>query len=87
MPDITRVTGNGPVAAEYIKAFVIHVLMHTALDACFGTNAFLASEDDAMVLIGIVTGITAIIAMFVVQIIVLKRLKKNAEKYSGMVFS
>lgn len=60
--------------------------MHTALDACSGTNAFLASEDDMMVLIGMISGIAAIIVMFVVQIVVLKRLKENAEKYSGMVF-
>ncbi len=82
-----KVTGKGPVTSEYIKAFVIPVLMHTALDACSGTSAFLASEDDTMVLIGMVMGIAAIIIMFVVQIVVLKRLKKNAETYSGMVFN
>ena len=60
--------------------------MHTALDACSATNAFLASENDAMVLIGIITGIGAVIAMFATQIVVLNRLKKNAEKYSGMAF-
>ena len=82
-----KATGNGPVASEYIKAFVIPVLMHTVLDACSGTNAFLASEDDLMVLIGMAMGIGAIIIMFVVQIVVLKRLKNNAEKYSMMVFN
>ena len=81
-----KVTGKGPVSGEYAKAFVIPVLMHTALDACSATNAFLASENDAMVLIGIITGIGAVIAMFATQIVVLNRLKKNAEKYSGMVF-
>ena len=81
-----KVTGKGPVSGEYAKAFVIPVLMHTALDACSATNAFLASENDAMMLIGIVTGIGAVIAMFATQIVVLNRLKKNAEKYSGMVF-
>lgn len=82
-----KATGKGPVASEYIKAFVIPVLMHTALDACSGTNAFLASEDDLMVLIGMIMGIGAIIIMFVVQVVVLKRLKNNAEKYSMMVFN
>ena len=61
--------------------------MHTILDACSGTNAFLTSEDDTMVLIGMVSGIAAVIIMFAVQIIVLKRLKMNEEKYSGMVFN
>ena len=81
-----KVTGKGPVIVEYIKAFVIPSLLHTALDACSGTNAFLASKNDAMVLIGMVTGIAAVIVMFAAQIVVLKKLKKNAEKYSGMVF-
>ena len=81
-----KVTGKGPIATEYIKAFFIPVLIHTALDACSGTNAFLASESDAMVLIGMVSGIAAVIAMFAVQIVVLRRVKMNAEKYSGMLF-
>ncbi len=81
-----KVTGKGPVTVEYIKAFLIPVLIHTALDACSGTNAFLSSKDDVMVLIGMVSGIAAIIIMFAVQIVVLKRLKNNVEKYSGMVF-
>ena len=81
-----KITGKGPVTSEYIKAIAFPVLIHTALDACSGTNAFLASEDDLMVLIGMVSGIAAIIIMFVVQIVVLKRLKENAGKYSEMVF-
>ena len=81
-----KIAGKGPVSAEYIKAFAIPVLMHTALDACSGANAFLASKDDAMTLIGIVSGIAAVIVMFAVQIVVLKRLKEDAGKYSGMVF-
>ena len=82
-----KIMGKGPVATEYIKSFFIPVLMHTILDACSGTNAFLTSEDDTMVLIGMVSGIAAVIIMFAVQIIVLKRLKMNEEKYSGMVFN
>ena len=81
-----KVTGKGSVTAEYIKAFVIPVLMHTALDACSGTNAFLESEDDMMVLIGMISGIAAVTIMFAVQIVVLKKLKENAVKYSEMVF-
>ena len=81
-----KVKGKESVMGEYIKALAIPVIIHTVLDACSGTNAFLASEDDTMVLIGMVSGIAAIIVMFAVQIVVLKRLKENAEKYSGMVF-
>lgn len=81
-----KITGKGPVTSEYIKALAFPVLIHTALDACSGTNAFLASEEDLMVLIGIISGIAAVTVMFVVQIVVLKRLKENAGKYSEMVF-
>ena len=87
MARYNKTTGKGSVGGEYVKAIVIPVLIHTLLDACTATNAFLASEEDAMELIGIVLGIGATTAMFVAQIVVLIKLKKNAEKYSNMVFS
>ena len=87
MARYNKSTGKGSVGGEYVKAIVIPILIHTLLDACTATNAFLASEEDAMELIGMAAGIGATTAMFVAQIVVLKKLKKNAESYSNMVFS
>jgi len=79
-----RLTGEGSAAWSYVLAFLIPVAMHTVYDACTGTNGFLSSDNDDIILTGIIIGILGTIVMFVLQIILLNRFKKDAEKLSSM---
>ena len=79
-------TGRGPVIREYVLAVVIPVLIHTLYDACTADNKFMNSRDERSVLIGVIISIASIIALFVLQIVVLSRFKKNGKKYCDMEF-
>ncbi len=77
-------TGSGSAAGQYALALLIPILLHTLYDACTATNAMLNSENEDTELIGIVVAIAATAALFVLQIVVLVRLKRNTGKYCGM---
>ena len=82
-----RQTGEGSAAKSYILAFLIPIVLHTVYDACTGTNKALYVADDATVLIGMIISFAATIAMFIFQIIVLRRVRNNAEALSKMEFT
>lgn len=81
-----KTTCQGSSIAEYAKAFLIPVVLHTLFDASNGSNKLLTSDDDMTSMIGIAISLTALIIMFILQILVLKRLKKDTETYCGMAF-
>ena len=75
---------QGSPAREILLAIVIPMLIHTLYDATNASNKFLDSGDEDQEFIGILIGIIGVIIMFVFQILVLVRLKKNTEKYCAM---
>ena len=79
-----RMTNQGSPAREVLLAILIPVLVHTLYDATNVTNRFVNSGDEGLETIGVVIGILGMLIMFVVQILVLVRLKKNTEKYCAM---
>ena len=82
-----RQTGEGSATKSYILAFLIPIVLHTVCDACTGTNKALYVADDATVVIGMIISFAATIAMFIFQIVVLRRVRRDAEKLSKMEFT
>ncbi len=82
-----KIKGSGSVTGEYVLALIVPILLHTLYDAGTATNAFLNSgnEDDEM--IGIVIALVVTVVLFILQIVVPVRIKKNAKKYYGMLIS
>ena len=81
-----KITGKGNVAKEYALALIIPIALHTIYDACTACNYLLKSKDDNTIMIGIILGIIAVIAFFIIQIKILIDFKKDTEKYCGMLF-
>jgi len=79
-----RVKGSGSVTGEYVLALLVPILLHTLYDAGTATNVYLNSKDEDEVLIGIAVGLVFTVILFVIQIVVLVRLKKNTGKYCAM---
>ena len=76
---------NGqPRFLQYVLAICIPVLLHTLYDACTSNNLMMISEDSAESDSGIMLGLIAVAAHFIIQIVVLVLLKKNTEKYCEM---
>ena len=71
---------------EITLAIVIPMLVHTLYDATNASNRFLNSGDEDQEFIGIIIGIIGVVIMFVLQVLVLVRFKKNTEKYCAMSF-
>ena len=61
--------------------------MHTLFDAGTANNYMLNSSDESAAAIGLVIGIACTVFLFVIQIAVLIKWKKNAEKYCGMALT
>ena len=80
----SRITGKGSAAKEYVLAIAIPVLIHTCYDACTSNNRFLNGADEEMLLTGIILGMLAAVGMFVLQTIILVKMKKDTEKYCDM---
>ena len=85
MAKYNKIKGSGSVAGEYARALIVPILLHTLYDAGTATNAFMNSGNEDEELIGIVIALAVTAALFVLQIAVLVRLKKDTEKYCGMV--
>ena len=81
-----KITGKGNVAKEYALALIIPIALHTIYDACTACNYLLKSKDDNTIMIGIILGIIAVIAFFIIQIKILIDFKKDTEKYCTMEF-
>ncbi len=79
-----QITGSGSAAGEYALALLAPILLHSLYDAGTATNAYLSSDKEDAELIGIAFALAVTAALFIVQIVVLVRLKKNTEKYCGM---
>ena len=76
--------------AAYLKAVLIPMIIHTLFDACtiFNPVANMAEEleaDDFIALVWLFIGILAIISAAIYQVVVLKNIKKEAEKQSNML--
>ena len=76
-----KVTKQGSAAMEYIAAIAFPVIIHTLYDACNGMNKLLDSDDNLVAGIGLIMVIVSFVGMFIWQVFVLKRIKRNAEKY------
>ena len=82
-----KIKGSGSVTGEYVLALIVPILLHTLYDAGTATNAYMNSGKEEDELIGIVIALVVTVALFIVQIAVPVRLKKNTEKYCGMRIS
>ena len=82
-----KLRGEGSAAGSYVLAFLIPIALHTIYDACTGLNPLLSSDDDGAVMIGFAIAALGTVVMFVLQIILLIRFKKRAEKLSMMLFT
>ncbi len=80
-----KIKGSGSVTGEYVLALIVPILLHTLYDAGTATNAYMNSGKEENELIGIVIALVVTVALFIVQIAVPVRLKKNTEKYCGML--
>ncbi len=78
-----KITGEGSPFWSYVLAFTVPVALHTLHDACTATNRYLT--DEATIDTGIIIGLVGTIAAFILQIVVLVRFKKKAEKLSLML--
>ncbi len=79
-----RTKGSGSVAGEYALALLVPILLHTFYDAGTATNAYLNSDNEDAEGIGIIIALTFMAILFIVQIVVLVRTKRNTEKYCRM---
>lgn len=79
-----KLMNQGSPAKEVLLAIVVPMLVHTLYDATNATNRFLQSGDESQDVIGGVIGIIGVVVMFVVQILVLVRFKKDTERLCGM---
>lgn len=79
-----KMTNQGSPTKEYLLAALVPVLLHTLYDACTVFNKFLTHEDEDMQMIGICIGLVCALAAFILQIVVLLKCKKNAEKLCSL---
>ena len=79
-----RIKGSGSVAGEYILALLVPILIHTLYDAGTATNAYLFSGNEEEEEIGIIIALIFTVILFILQIVVLVKTKRNTEKYCGM---
>ena len=80
-----KIKGRGFVTGEYALALLVPILLHTLYDAGTATNVYLNSDNEDTAVIGMAFAVGFTVALFIMQIVVLVRLKKNTEKYCGMV--
>ena len=73
-----------PRFLQYVLAVCVPVLLHTLYDACTSNNLMMISEESAESDSGIMLGLIAVAAHFIIQIVVLVLLKKNTGKYCEM---
>ena len=80
----SKVSGVGNSIKEYLLAFFVPVLIHTLYDAFSANNQLLKGTEDEQA-VGIILAIAATIILFIAQIIVLRNLKRDANKYCEMI--
>lgn len=79
-----KINGQGSPTKEYLLAALVPVLMHTLYDACTVFNKFLTHEDEELQAVGLCIGLAGALAAFVLQIMVLLKCKKSAEKLCSL---
>lgn len=79
-------TGDKSVAMETIFAILIPILIHTIFDTFTGCSYLLQSERDDFQFFGMILAALVTIILFIAQIIILLRLKRNSGKYCNMMF-
>ena len=79
-----KMKGSGSIRGEYALALLVPILLHTLYDAGTATNTYLNSGNENEELIGIAFALIVTVALFILQIVVLIRLKRNTEKYCRM---
>lgn len=79
-----KLHGGEDVTIEYVKAFLIPILLHTVYDAATADNYLIKSSNDVVAVIGIIFAFVAILTLFIFQIRVFQSVKRDAEKYCQM---
>ncbi|MDY6296499.1 MAG: PrsW family glutamic-type intramembrane protease, partial [Schwartzia succinivorans] len=87
MAKYKKLTAQGSPTREYVLALLVPMLMHTLYDTFTANNKFLTNADEEIQMIGAVTGIIVALAAFVIQIVILVKHKKNAEKLCSLRLS
>ena len=82
-----KINGSGSVKGEYALALLVPMLLHTLYDAGTATNAYLNSGNENEEVIGIIIALAFMVILFIVQIVVLVKTKKNTEKYCAMAIN
>ena len=82
-----RFTAQGSSTREYVLALLVPILMHSLYDTFTANNKFLTDADENMQMIGAGIGIVVALAAFVIQIVILVKHKKNAEKLCSLRLS
>ena len=82
-----KINGSGSVKGEYALALLVPMLLHTLYDAGTATNAYLNSGNENEEVIGIIIALAFMVSLFIVQIVVLVKTKKNTEKYCAMIIN
>ncbi|MBR3235947.1 MAG: PrsW family intramembrane metalloprotease [Atopobiaceae bacterium] len=82
---------QGPVVLDYVKAFAIPMLWHTLFDAFTAMNPAIISavtgDLDAMGNVYVALGIVAVIVSIVLQVLVMRKAFKDADRYCAMTFA
>ena len=82
-----KAAGTGGAALDSVLAVVLPMTIHTLFNASNVTNRLLNSDDDVEQLIGMLIALAATVILFAAQFIIIRRFKKNAEKYCGMILN
>ena len=77
-------TNQGSPTREYILALLLPILIHTLYDTCTANNKFLYQEDENLQMIGVCLGLAGLLAAIAIQIAVLLKYRKNAEKLCSL---
>ena len=87
MAKYKKLTAQGSPTREYVLALLVPMLMHTLYDTFTANNKFLTDADENIQMIGAGMGIVVALAAFVIQIVILVKHKKNAEKLCSLRLS
>ena len=83
-----KINQKGSVGLHYVLAIVVPVLIHTCYDACTSNNMYLNEDvvkgSKELLLFGFILGLAAFVFSIVLQVVVLLKVKKNAEAYCNM---
>ncbi len=87
MAKYKKLTAQGSPTREYVLALLVPMLIHTLYDTFTANNKFLTNTDEEIQMIGAGMGIVVALAAFVIQIVILVKHKKNAEKLCSLRLS